>query len=112
MVLIHWLDSTNPLDGFRDMVFRNTHSSSAEWTTVAYLGVISTVLAYVLFAKGIEVIGPTVKFLPMFSSSCFWVIGGWALLGENIGASMIVGFVLIVLGVREVQKQSDRVSNG
>ena len=33
--------------------------STAEWLTIAYLGVISTVLSYVLFAKGIELIGPT-----------------------------------------------------
>ena len=86
--------------------------SSAEWVTIAYLGVISTVLAYVLFAKGIEVIGPTAASSYVFLVPVFGVIGGWALLGENIGASMIVGFILIVVGVREVQKQSERVLNG
>ena len=48
----------------------------------------------------------------VFLVPVFGVIGGWALLGENIGASMIVGFILIVVGVREVQKQSERVLNG
>lgn len=86
--------------------------SSAEWVTVAYLGIISTVLAYVLFAKGIEEIGPTAASSYVFLVPVFGVIGGWALLGERIGASLIVGFILIVLGVREVQKQSERVSSG
>ena len=86
--------------------------SYSEWATVAYLGVISTVLAYVLFAKGIEVIGPTAASSYVFLVPVFGVIGGWALLGENIGASMIVGFIVIVVGVGEVQKQSERVLNG
>lgn len=86
--------------------------SSAEWTTIVYLGIISTVLAYVLFAKGIEAIGPTAASSYVFLVPVFGVIGGWALLGERIGTSMIVGFVLIVIGVREVQKQSEPVSNG
>lgn len=85
---------------------------AAEWLTVAYLGIISTVLAYVLFAKGIEIIGPTAASSYVFLVPVFGVIGGWALLGENISASMVVGFVLIVAGVREVQKQSERVLNG
>jgi hypothetical protein len=31
------------------------------------------------------------------------------LLDESIGASMLVGFALIVMGVREVQRESERV---
>jgi drug/metabolite transporter (DMT)-like permease len=85
---------------------------AAEWSTVAYLGVISTVLAYVLFAKGIDTIGATAASSYVFLVPVFGIIGGWALLGENIGASMAVGFVLIVAGIREVQKQSERVLNG
>jgi len=84
----------------------------AEWLTVAYLGIISTVLAYVLFARGIEIIGPTAASSYVFLVPVFGVIGGWALLGEKIGASMMIGFILIVAGVREVQKQSERVSDG
>ena len=85
--------------------------STAEWLTIAYLGVISTVLSYVLFAKGIELIGPTAASSYVFLVPVFGVLGGWLLLGEEIGASMLLGFVLIVFGVTEVQRESDRLSN-
>ncbi len=84
--------------------------SSAEWLTIAYLGIISTVLSYVLFAKGIEVIGPTASSSYVFLVPVFGVLGGWILLGEEIGASMLIGFVLIVVGVTEVQRESERLS--
>ena len=84
--------------------------SSAEWLTIAYLGIISTVLSYVLFAKGIEVIGPTAASSYVFLVPVFGVLGGWILLGEEIGASMLLGFVLIVVGVTEVQRESERLS--
>ena len=84
--------------------------SSAEWLTIAYLGIISTVLSYVLFAKGIEVIGPTAASSYVFLVPVFGVLGGWILLGEEIGASMLIGFVLIVVGVTEVQRESERLS--
>ena len=84
--------------------------SSAEWLTIAYLGVISTVLSYVLFAKGIELIGPTAASSYVFLVPVFGVLGGWLLLGEEIGISMILGFLLIVYGVTEVQRENDRLS--
>ena len=84
--------------------------SSAEWLTIAYLGIISTVLSYVLFAKGIEVIGPTAASSYVFLVPVFGVLGGWILLSEEIGASMLLGFVLIVVGVTEVQRESERLS--
>ena len=84
--------------------------SSTEWLTIAYLGIISTVLSYVLFAKGIEVIGPTAASSYVFLVPVFGVLGGWMLLGEEIGASMLLGFVLIVVGVTEVQRESERLS--
>ena len=84
--------------------------SSAEWLTIAYLGVISTVLSYVLFAKGIELIGPTAASSYVFLVPVFGVLGGWLLLDEEIGASMILGFALIVIGVTEVQRESERLS--
>ena len=82
----------------------------AEWLTIAYLGVISTVLSYVLFAKGIELIGPTAASSYVFLVPVFGVLGGWLLLDEEIGASMVLGFVLIVVGVTEVQRESERLS--
>ena len=80
-----------------------------EWLTVAYLGVFSTVLAYVLFAKGIETVGPTAAASYIFLLPVFGVLGGWYFLDEKVGFSLIVGFALIVFGVRTVQMESERV---
>ena len=55
-------------------------------------------------------IGPTAASSYVFLVPVFGVLGGWLLLDEEIGASMILGFVLIVVGVTEVQRESERVS--
>ena len=83
--------------------------NSAEWGSIVYLGLFSTVLTYVWFARGIDRIGPTAAASYVFLVPIFGVLSGWALLDESIGASMLVGFVLIVMGVREVQRESERV---
>jgi len=83
--------------------------NTAEWGSIVYLGLFSTVLTYVWFARGIDRIGPTAAASYVFLVPIFGVLSGWALLDESIGASMLVGFVLIVMGVREVQRESERV---
>ena len=69
----------------------------------------STVLTYVWFARGIDRIGPTAAASYVFLVPVFGVLSGWALLDESVGASMLVGFVLIVLGVKEVQRESEKL---
>ena len=81
----------------------------AEWASVAYLGLISTVLTYAWFARGIDRIGATAAASYVFLVPVFGVLSGWLMLDESIGISMIVGFCLIVLGVREVQRESERL---
>ena len=83
--------------------------NTAEWGSIVYLGLFSTVLTYVWFARGIDRIGPTAAASYVFLVPIFGVLSGWVLLDESIGASMLVGFVLIVMGVREVQRESARV---
>ena len=83
--------------------------SPAEWASVAYLGLISTVLTYAWFARGIDRIGTTAAASYVFLVPVFGVLSGWLMLDESIGVSMIVGFCLIVLGVREVQRESERL---
>ena len=83
--------------------------NTAEWGSIVYLGLFSTVLTYVWFARGIDRIGPTAAASYVFLVPIFGVLSGWALLDESIGASMLVGFALIVMGVREVQRESERV---
>ena len=83
--------------------------SPAEWASVAYLGLISTVLTYAWFARGIDRIGAPAAASYVFLVPVFGVLSGWLMLDESIGASMLVGFCLIVLGVREGQRESERL---
>ena len=85
--------------------------SSAEWASVAYLGLVSTVLTYAWFARGIDRIGTTAAASYVFLVPVFGVLSGWLMLGESIGVSMLVGFCLIVIGVREVQRESEKLSS-
>ena len=39
----------------------------------------------------------------------FGVLGGVLLLDESLGWTLFIGFILIVLGVRVVQHESDRL---
>ena len=80
-----------------------------EWSAIAYLGIFSTVLSYVWFARGIDRIGPTSAASYVFLVPVFGVLSGWALLGEEVGFSMFLGFLLIVIGVREVQRESEKI---
>ncbi|MCP2507348.1 MAG: DMT family transporter [Candidatus Thalassarchaeaceae archaeon] len=78
---------------------------------ILYLGIFSTVLANVWFAIGIEKIGPTSTSAYIFLVPVFGILSGWIILGENIGLSMILGFILIVGGVRKVQIDSSRLNS-
>ncbi|MGY8691903.1 MAG: DMT family transporter [Candidatus Poseidoniales archaeon] len=78
---------------------------------ILYLGIFSTVLANVWFAVGIEKIGPTSTSAYIFLVPVFGILSGWIILGENIGLSMILGFILIVGGVRKVQIDSNRLNS-
>jgi len=81
-----------------------------EWATICYLGVFSTVLGYAWFARGIDRIGPTSAASYVFLVPVFGVLSGWVFLGEKIGLSMILGFFLIVIGVKEVQAESEKLA--
>ena len=84
--------------------------NTAEWISVAYLGIVSTVLTYVWFARGIDKIGATAASSYVFLVPVFGVLGGWLFLNESVGITMAIGFFLIVFGVKEVQRQSKLAS--
>lgn len=85
--------------------------NTAEWISVAYLGIVSTVLTYVWFARGIDKIGATAASSYVFLVPVFGVLGGWLFLNESVGITMAIGFFLIVFGVKEVQRQG-RLASG
>jgi len=76
-----------------------------EWFLIVYLGVLSTAVAYVFFAIGIDVIGANrassfVNVVPVFG-----ILSSWFLLGEELGWIQLVSLILIYFGVRMVNAQ-------
>ena len=78
-----------------------------DWYAIIYLAAISTVLAYYWFAIGVEKLGATAAASYIFLMPVFGVLGGVILLHENIGWTLLLGFILIVVGVRVVQRESE-----
>ena len=78
-----------------------------DWYAIVYLAAISTVLAYYWFAIGVEKLGATAASSYIFLMPVFGVLGGVILLDENIGWTLLLGFILIVIGVRVVQRESE-----
>ena len=79
------------------------------WLAIGYLGAFSTVLAYYWFTIGIEKLGATAASSYIFLVPLFGILGGWWLLEENLGYSIIIGFMMILMGVRIVQIESARL---
>ena len=77
---------------------------------IIYLAAISTVLAYYWFAIGVEKLGATAAASYIFLMPVFGVLGGVLLLDEKLGWTLFLGFILIVMGVRVVQRESERLS--
>ena len=78
-----------------------------DWYAIIYLAAISTVLVYYWFAIGVEKLGATAASSYIFLMPVFGVLGGVILLDENIGWTLLLGFILIVIGVRVVQRESE-----
>ena len=79
------------------------------WLAIVYLSAFSTVLAYYWFTIGIEKLGATAASSYIFLVPLFGILGGWWLLEENLGYSIIIGFMMILMGVRIVQIESMRL---
>ena len=84
--------------------------SEEGWFAIIYLGAFSTVLAYYWFTIGIEKLGATSASSYIFLVPVFGILGGWILLDERLGYTMIIGFLMILIGVKIVQLESERVS--
>ena len=81
-----------------------------DWYAIIYLAAISTVLAYYWFAIGVEKLGATAAASYIFLMPVFGVLGGVLLLDEKLGWTLFLGFILIVMGVGVVQRESERLS--
>lgn len=71
-----------------------------------FLGVISSVFAYIIHYKAIEVLGPGTVAPSTNIISVSGVIFAFIILKESIKGYPILGFLIIIIGVYLVQKQS------
>ena len=101
-----------PLAAWETWQYGLPEPTMTDWYAILYLGALSTVLAYYWFAMGIEKLGATAAASYVFLVPVFGVLGGVWLLDERVGWTLIVGFILIVSGVRLVQRESERLRTG
>lgn len=69
------------------------------WIAIIFLAIFSTVFSYVWFADGIVTIGAGKTALYVYLVAPFGILGGWLLLDEKLGWSLIASFTLILIGV-------------
>ena len=73
-------------------------TSYEPYWSVLGLGVISTALAYVLYFRLIEDVGPAKAISSTFLIPVFGMIFGYFLLGEAVDAQMLLGASIVLLG--------------
>lgn len=80
--------------------FEELHGMSASsWGWLVFLALASTVLGYLLYAKGLEGLGATVTAYYIYlipPISLFW---GWIILKETLNPAMILGTSVILAGL-------------
>ena len=81
-----------------------SNPSFESWLAIGFLAIFSTVLAYVWFADGIHIIGAGKASFYVYLVPPFGILGGWFILGEQLGPTLIAAFILIVSGVAIAQK--------
>ena len=101
-----------PLAAWETWQYGIPEPTMTDWYAILYLGALSTVIAYYWFAMGIEKLGATAASSYVFLVPVFGVLGGVWLLDEKVGWTLIAGFILIVSGVRLVQRESERLRTG
>ena len=69
------------------------------------MAVFSTVVSYVWFADGIHLIGAGKASFYVYLVPPFGILGGWFLLDEQLGPSLLVAFAFIVGGVALAQSK-------
>ena len=72
--------------------------SATAWIAVALLAVLCTGVAYVMYFRLIAHIGPANAIAVTFLVPAFALLWGWVFPGERLGASMVLGCAVILVG--------------
>ncbi|MBF6124268.1 DMT family transporter [Nocardia brasiliensis] len=68
------------------------------WLNQAYLGILPTALAYVLYYRAVGQVGPATASTAMFLVPAFGLACAWVLLGETIAPVQAVGAAAMLVG--------------
>lgn len=102
----------SPIVGFEVIQGGIPTLSLSVMMSILFLAVVSTVIAYAWFAEGVESIGSAQAASYVYLVPPFGVLGGWLLLDEMFGWSLLFSFALIVGGVWLVQSEQDMGADG
>jgi drug/metabolite transporter (DMT)-like permease len=69
------------------------------WASLFFLGVIGTAIAFVWYAQALQQLGAAKTVVFNNLVPVFGVFFGWALLGESLSASLLLGGTIAVIGV-------------
>ncbi|CAN5590995.1 DMT family transporter [soil metagenome] len=72
--------------------------SAISWASAALLAVASTAVAYILFFRLIDKIGPSNAIATTFLVPAFASLWGWLVFSETLSSQMVIGCVIIVCG--------------
>lgn len=75
------------------------------WYGIVFLAVLSTVVSYVWFADGVIKIGAGKAALYVYLIPPFGILGGYVMLDEQLGLSLLASFTLIAGGVAIAQSE-------
>lgn len=83
----------------------------AQWTSttllaLAYIGLFATAVAYTTYFELLDQVGPIKASLNTYVVPIIAAVIGWALLGEPITVTMVVGFVFIFGGFALLERQT------
>lgn len=89
----------------------NAAPSLVQWLNVAALAVFSSALAFILYFRLIDSIGPVKTASVNYLTPLFGVAGGVLVLGEPLTANLLIGLAMILAGVTLVLGPSLRAAN-
>lgn len=78
---------------------RFTQFTAASMAAMLYVGIVPSFLGYVLWNRGVALVGANVTGLFVHLMPVFGAILAWAFLGERLLAFHLAGFVLILAGI-------------
>jgi drug/metabolite transporter (DMT)-like permease len=78
--------------------------SPASWAGLAFLGLLGTALGFTLYYHGIQRLGAARAAVFINLVPVFGLLSGWLMLDESLGWSLAVGLVLVLAGIRLIQR--------